>query len=214
MKAVTVGVRVHSGWGALVAVTGERGKAEVIQRRRVLVADSKIPGTVQPYHHAEKLKLPEAGRYLANCAKLADGLAAAAIAQIARALEQCGFRLTGYAILLASGRPLPPLADILRSHATIHTAEGEFFRAVFRRTFEGAGIPVQGFRERELERRAEEALGREASALRQEVQQLGKNLGPPWTQDQKSAALAAWIVLAGEQTRDRSGDAAGPILGL
>ena len=197
MRAAALGIRVHSGWGALVAVAGGRDGAELIHRQRLLVVDSKMPGAVQPYHWAEKMKLPEAERHLKNCAAVADRLAAAGLADVARTLEKRGFHLVGSAILLASARPLPSLANILSSHAMIHTAEGEFFRAIFRRAFESAGIPVHGFRERELDRRASEALGREAYALRQEVQQLGKSLGPPWTQDQKRATLAAWIVLAG-----------------
>ncbi|HUI42063.1 MAG TPA: hypothetical protein VL523_08850 [Terriglobia bacterium] len=201
MKAAALGVRVHSGWGALVAVTGERGAAAVIHRQRVVVTDSKVPGAVQPYHRAEKMKLPEAEKYLADFASAADRLAAAAVGEIVQALEERGFRVAGSAILLASGRPLPPLAAILRSHAMIHTAEGEFFRMIFRRAFGTVGLPVYGFRERELEHRAEEALGRPAAELRQDLQTLGKNLGPPWTADQKNAALAAWIVLASGPAR-------------
>jgi hypothetical protein len=33
------------------------------------------------------------------------------------------------------------------------------------------------------------------SELERRVQEMGKPLGPPWTQDQKYAALVAWMAL-------------------
>jgi len=33
--------------------------------------------------------------------------------------------------------------------------------------------------------------------LERRVADLGKPLGPPWSQDQKCAALAAWLALSG-----------------
>ena len=35
----------------------------------------------------------------------------------------------------------------------------------------------------------------EAARLQRRVQEMGRAIGPPWTQDQKLAALAAWIAL-------------------
>ena len=50
MKAAAVGVSVHSGWGAVVAITGWQGEEEVLVRRRVTIMDPKIAGATQPYH--------------------------------------------------------------------------------------------------------------------------------------------------------------------
>jgi hypothetical protein len=33
--------------------------------------------------------------------------------------------------------------------------------------------------------------------LQRRVAELGKPIGPPWTQDQKFAALVAWLALVG-----------------
>jgi hypothetical protein len=59
-------------------------------------------------------------------------------------------RFPGCAMLLASGRGLPTLPNILASRALVHTAEGQFFRRVVREACERCRIPVVGFREREL----------------------------------------------------------------
>ncbi len=196
MKRAAIGIRVHSGWGALLAVSGKPGALEVIDRKRIVITDTKIPGANQPYHFAQKQGLREAEKYLANCAAVSERLAAAAIRNIVQELSGREYRVAGSAILLASGRPLPSLSEILASHALIHTAEGEFFRRTFRIACQRLGIPVTGFRERELEVRAKVLFGRATAGLQREIANLGRALGPPWTKDQKAAALAASMVLA------------------
>jgi hypothetical protein len=96
---------------------------------------------------------------------------------------------------MASGRALPSLAEILASHALIHAAEGEFFRTIVHQACEAIGIAVTPLRERELEQRAKELLGNKANQIKQWISSCGKRLGPPWTQDEKIAALAATLIL-------------------
>jgi len=188
VKRAAIGVRAHSGWAALVAVTGLPGSVRVLDRRRIVIADAKRPGANQPYHFAERLELLAAEKHLEGCAAVSERLALSAIGDVVKELK--GYEIAGAAVLLASGRQLPSLADILRSHALIHTAEGEFFRQVVRQACEKLGIGVTGIRERELG---------EGTALQLEIAGLGKIVGPPWTQDQKMAALAAMMVLSNAQ---------------
>jgi hypothetical protein len=197
MKPAAIGIRVHSGWGALVAVTGSLGSEEVIERRKVTIIDPKNPGVTQPYHYVEEMELRAAERHLNKCATDSRRLALEALGHIARELHGRGFRLAGSAILLSSARPLPDLDEILSSHALIHTAEGEFFRHAFRQAFERLEIPVSGIRERELEDSARKAFGKSAAEAQKRINGMGRTLGPPWTQDEKIAALAAAIILAG-----------------
>jgi hypothetical protein len=196
MNFAVIGARVHSGWAALVAVAGEAVSPQVIDRRRIVMVDSTVMGASQPYHFAENLELPDAVQYLAQCEASAAGLVSAALRKMTEELGFRGFQVACCAIVLAAGRPLPDLAAILASHALIHTAEGEFFRRALRQASEGQGIPVTGIRERDLEDRAKLQFGRAASRVEQSIAGLGRSLGPPWTQDQKTAALAASIVLA------------------
>jgi hypothetical protein len=111
-------------------------------------------------------------------------------------LRERNFLLIGSAILLSSARPLPELDEILGSHALIHTAEGEFFRHAFRQAFERLEIPVTGIRESELDDYAQKAFGRDTLEVHKKIEGMGRTLGPPWTKDEKTAALAAAIVLA------------------
>jgi hypothetical protein len=197
MNRAVIGARVHSGWAAVLAVTGkDRRRYTVIDRRRIVVVDSTVVGASQPYHFAENLELQDAEKYLTNCGAASERLASAAIRQMAEELRARGFQVDGCAIVMAAGRPLPALAGILASHALIHTAEGEFFRRILRQACEIQGIVVTGIRERDLDDRAKAMFGSAAAQVQQEIAALGRSLGPPWTQDQKTAALAASIVLA------------------
>lgn len=199
MKRAAIGVRMHSGWGALVAVSNSAGTAEVIDRRRVTIAAPGTPGANQPYHFAENLELPEAEKFLENCFAASKRLALAAVQDVVGELRGRQYRVVGSAVLLASGRPLPPLSKILASHALIHAAEGEFFREAFSKACEGLDLSITGFRERNLDECVQTTFGKEATRMRQQVSALGRSLGPPWTKDQKTAALAALLVLANKQ---------------
>jgi hypothetical protein len=101
---------------------------------------------------------------------------------------------------LASGRPLPSLSKILALHALIHAAEGEFFRNAVSKACERLNISVTAIRERELDERAKSAFGSAANRVQRRISGLGSSIGPPWTKDHKTAALAASMILAGEAT--------------
>src|SRR5207253_3575847 len=68
VKRAAIGVRAHSGWAALVAVAGKPGSVQVLDRRRIVIADAQAPGANQPYHFAEKLEVQAAEKHLASCA--------------------------------------------------------------------------------------------------------------------------------------------------
>lgn len=196
MNRAAIGVRVHSGWGALVAVSGPAGAEEIIERSRVEITDRKMPGAIQPYHYVQNKEIERAEQHIFKCASASKSLALQAVRQLLQQLKERGYEVAGACVLLSSGRPLPELAGILASHALIHTAEGEFFRKSFRHAFEALKIPVTGIRERDLTEQAQKAFGKTAAKVQERIATMGRTIGPPWTTDQKSAALAALIVLA------------------
>jgi hypothetical protein len=195
MKIAAMGVRMHSGWGALVVVSNQSGRVNVVARERIEVIDQKAGGNPQPYHRAKNLALIEAEKYLARCAAESKRLATCSIRGLTEDLQKRGYQLAKCAVLTASGRELPSLAGILAAHPLIHTAEGEFFRNAISSACEGLGLGVLRMRERELESSAKASLGRSAAAVVRQIANAGKSLGSPWTQDHKKAALAAWMAL-------------------
>jgi hypothetical protein len=203
MKFAAIGVRTHSGWGAVIAVSGDATALEIVARSRISVVDPKMQGPFQPYHRAASKTLPDAQKYLAQCATDCEGFAVTALQQLHHELRAGGHRLVGCAVLTGSGRAMPPLEKILAAHPLLHTAEGIFFRQVFKNAFEKLGLRVAEIPERDLGEHCKAAFGKKASGVRGKIARMGKKLGPPWTTDQKLAAQAAWIILAAKKSLRR-----------
>jgi len=194
--SAALGFRAHSGWAALVAVAGSPASPAVLLRRRVALADPGTPGSKQPYHAAEGRKLAIAEKIVARCAADSRRLARQAVRGAIRELEAQDHRVVGCGLLLASGRPLPELESILASHALIHAADGELFRDALAHAVERSGLPVTRVREKEVFERGAREFHAAAETLRRRVNEIGRPIGPPWTQDQKLACLAGWLALA------------------
>lgn len=194
MRRATMGIRVHSGWGALVAISYNYGAIELLERRRVSITGSTDGGAAQPYHAARNLPLAEAETFLADAFTAAQAAAASGLRESIAALRNQKYRVKGCAILMAAGRTLPPLERILAAHPLLHTAEGQFFREAFAKACESHNIPVTKIKERELENILKEKFRRDAARIRKKVQLLGRTVGSPWTTEQKNATLAALLL--------------------
>lgn len=195
MKRAAFGVQMHSGWGVLVAIAGDAKVLEVAARCRIVTADPETPGAIQPYHFAAQLERAQQQEHLLKCAESSSKLAVNAIVNVLQELHQHSYKVVGAAVLFAAGRPLPEFEKILAAHPLIHTAEGQFFRQTTSKAFADLGIPVTAIRERELEQQAKAAFGKASVRVQAAVSNLGARLGPPWTKDHKTAALAAALIL-------------------
>ncbi len=196
MNRAALGFRAHSGWAAMVALEGSADAPRVILRRRLELLDRGITGAKQPYHTAAEMNIEEARAFLDRCREASDAAAKcgvrAAIAEIARK----GFRTAGGCVLLGSGRTVLDLQAILRSHPLLHTAEGQFYREAIRKGCTACDLPISGLKEKELAATAAQELRLTPEELDRRIADLGKLIGPPWRQDEKLSAMAAWIILA------------------
>jgi len=193
LNRAAIGFAPHSGWAALVAVACPPEGLRVLDRRRIALTG---PGTPrQPYHAAEPLALEDARELLGRCERDSESLARRALADTIAGLESEGYETIGCGLLLASGRKLPALPEVLASHALIHTADGEHYREALTRAAAKRDLPVTGVRQKEIWAFAAAALRIPEAALRKRIDTAGKPLGPPWTADQKHAAVLAWIAL-------------------
>jgi hypothetical protein len=179
-----------------VTVAGPLKSPLVLDRRRLILADPDSSPSKQPYHAAEGLALPKArelvDRHIADARKRAG----VSFSHLAEELAAKGLKVSRCAVLEASGRPLPSFDRILASHALIHAAEGEHFRGAVRRAASARRLTCLRLREKEILGAAAKVLHLPAAAIRSRLTALGKPLGAPWTQDEKLAALAAWVALA------------------
>lgn len=179
----------------MVAVSLEKGEPRVLARERPHLVETFTYEFRQPYHTAEKLPFNKAAAFVNRMEGESQALAEKAVRDAHATLHDQGFELTGFALLLASGKPLPSIEKILASHALIHTADGEHFRSALRDAAKRIGLPVIEVVERDLLPTASKLLKLAPKKLTAQLAALGKPLGPPWSQDEKFAALAAWLAL-------------------
>jgi hypothetical protein len=192
-----LGFRAHSGWAAVVAIAGPLRSPAIVERGRIELVDPRDPHGKQPYHAAAELELKEAQKLITQCTKKTKILARQGLRKITADLRKKGYEVNGCGVLQGSGRALPALARILASHPLLHTAEGILFRDVLTQASEHYKISVTAVRERELFVQSTAELGLSADELQRRLSEIGKPLGPPWGQDEKYAALVAWLALAG-----------------
>jgi hypothetical protein len=177
-------LKTHSGWAALVAIGKDRGqKFHLIERRRIELVDE--PWAKQPYHAAEGLRIEEARDVVRRGV---DATRAGAVREMKAAIQR--LKDAGYAAVRCGviiGSPIPAdwtVDDILAVHFRMHKAEGVLFQDVVLRAAEACSLKAVSVNERRL---LEEA----ARTQMELIAEIGRKAGPPWGQDQRSAALAA-----------------------
>jgi hypothetical protein len=109
------------------------------------------------------------------------------------------YQAAGHAVRCA-GVVVGSLVDpesIANDHIRIHALEGQLFRGVVEDAAGRNGLLCSIWRERDLYEVAAEVLKRPERALRESLTALGRGVEGSWRAEQKAAALAAWLVLAG-----------------
>jgi hypothetical protein len=186
----------HSGWAALVAVAGDVRAPEVVLRTRVEMTDPRLEGAAQPFHAAEGLPLARAETLIARYRESAAAMAVEAVRAAVADLRGRGCTPRAAGILSSAGREGATLEAILASHALIHTADGNHFRAALAEAARLSGLSVVRVPQKDVPERAGRALARPAPKVIADVAAMKKQCGPPWGADQKAAALLAWTLLA------------------
>jgi hypothetical protein len=194
-RPAALGFSPHTGWAAVVGLSGSRAAPTVVAKRRVDMATTFETGAV--YHAGQKLPLERAEALVRSSGQAFEATARASIAAVLAELRERGLAPSASAILRGGGRPLPPLATILRSHALVHAAEGELYRTVLARASEACGLTAAFVPASGLAARVAGAVRIPEARVVSMLAELGKASGRPWTRDQKEATLAAWLALAG-----------------
>jgi hypothetical protein len=199
-NSAALGFRAHSGWAAGVAIGGSPRSPEVIGRRRIALIEPGSPGGVQPYHVARTMDLPKAEEFIKGVIATIDRSALAAVRTFADLISGNKQKIACCGIVLASGRALPSLEATLRSHAMVHSAEGELYRAAIARAAKNLSWRCVGVPERDLYKLAAKQLRMPESKLKIRITEMGRAIGSPWSADEKCATLVAWLALVGFET--------------
>ena len=196
-NSAALGFRAHSGWAAAVALGGSPRSPEVIDRRRIALIEPGSPGGVQPYHVARTMDLPKAEEFIQGVIVAIDRTALHAVRAFSEAISGSGHTIASCGIVLASGRALPSLEATLRSHAMVHTAEGELYRAAIARAAKNMNWRCVRVPERDLYKLAAKHLRIPEPKLNLRITEMGRAIGRPWSADEKCATLVAWLAIAG-----------------
>jgi hypothetical protein len=187
-----LGAALHNGWAIAVTVTNGGDGPVVIDRRRLELADPKLPS--QPYHHESlELELPEAESLVLRVRRAVSGRARLALHGLREELaDACQIK----ALALRESRPLPAtLSEILATQA-LYIADAEIYRAAMFDAAARLGMEVLSYPKAGEFELAAETLGTDADEVTQLVRGWRKALGPPWQKDHHAAAAAAMGALS------------------
>jgi len=186
-----LGFRPHTYWTSAVALTGSSHAPRVIERRRITFAR----GAERNVFHRAEADLDRARTVIAEVQVATEANAAREIAAFVADLRRGGVTVRIAVVPEAVNKLPEKLEDILKVHARMHAAEGNFYRAVVAQACTVTGLEVRRVVERELPALVCDLLGAKPPALEARLKEMGRTLGPPWSEDYKLAAEAAWLHL-------------------
>jgi hypothetical protein len=168
----------------------------VIDRRRIVFATGEER---MVFHRAEGVGLAAARALITEVQVATEANAQREIARFVADLARDGVSVRAAVTAAATSKLPEKLEDILRVHARMHAAEGNFYRDVVATACEACGLQVHRVVERETPALMGDLLGINFSMLEARLKEMGRTLGPPWSEDYKLAAQAAWLHLDGDE---------------
>src|SRR6266496_2296251 len=129
--------------------------------------------------------------------KAAERIAAAqAAVALEQTLQEVDTVVRSCAVVVGAFPAGARLESILASHALAHAAEGRLYQRALLQGAESLGLDAAAVPKRSIWEEGASALGVAPDELRHRIDDLRREIGPPWAEDQKLAALAGWIALA------------------
>ena len=191
-----LGCRAHTGWAVLVAIHADAERPRVVLRCRAELCDPTGNVRRNVYQAARGLPLTAAARLVESAERIAAERATAAIEHAVGQVHAEGADVLTCAVVVGVRSATPGLGSILRSHPLAHAAEGRLYQDALLRGAESCGLKRLAVPKRSIWPQAESALGIAGDDLRRWIDGLRREVGPPWAEDQKLAALAACVALA------------------
>jgi hypothetical protein len=190
---IAIGLRAKTGWAAAVLLAGPVETPRVLDSRRVELCDPADPDSRQPYHAG-------VGTFQDDDAEV-KRVVRAVRRYAARAMKELlaghgTARRAPHAGAVVAGSDIDP-AKIGNLHLRAHALEGRLYRDAAAEGLAAAGIGCEVMLERDLYQQGARRLGLPEPQLRERVTALGRGVAGGWRAENKAAALAAWIALAG-----------------
>jgi hypothetical protein len=192
---VSIGIKAHSGWAVAITIGAADGQYCLVDRRRLELVKTTETWAKQPFHAAEDLDLAEAEILIQRGIRFANTFSVHRIKSLTHRLSKEGHHIEACAVLAPAPMPAWSISEILTVHMRMHKAEGVLFPEALTNAAAKCGHTVVLLPERLIVERAKAVFGNKLDRVLNELFQLGKSAGPPWTKDHKNAALAAAIAL-------------------
>jgi hypothetical protein len=192
-NTAALGFTVKSGWASAVVLGGSASEPRLIATARLELSDPADPDARQPYHDGFAT-MRKNGPTLTRLLSSVKTFGQREVRNWIRTHQKNGLTLRGSGIVVGS---LIDPQTIGNEHIRIHAMEGQLFRGVIVAACEGEGLPRLIVRQRDLFQEAKKTLRLPEARIKIRLAALGQALDGPWRAEQKLAALAAWLVLAG-----------------
>ena len=193
-QTAALGLRVKSGWAAVVLLTGAARSPELLDIGRIELCDPRRPETRQPYHaamgklEADSTKVNQRERVVRNVSRQS-------FTQIFKAYQKKEFQVQRAALVI--GSQINP-DTISNPHIRAHALEGRLFRLVVEEGLQDHEIRTENLLERDIYASVAARLKQSRDDLKRALENLRRSavaMGGPWRAEQKLAALAALFVL-------------------
>ena len=191
---LAIGFRVKTGRATTVVMAGPASAPRVLSRKSLQLWDPAIPESHQPWHADFELPPDESARIVPMALKAVERVALSALRELVDEVRTTHGAIVGIALVAGSGTDPE---SIHNPHMRAHAREGQLFPQALAAAAKTLRIPAVTLVESEVFTIVAAKLARSPDAVKLAVTELGRNVGKPWSAEEKAAAAAAWITLAG-----------------
>jgi hypothetical protein len=191
---LAIGFRVKTGRATAVVMAGPASAPHILSRRNLQLWDPAIPESHQPWHADFELPPDESARIVPIALEAVDRVASSVLRTLVDEVRSAHGPIVG--IALVAGSSTDP-ESIRNPHMRAHAREGQLFPQALATAAKTLRIPAVTLVESEVFASAASKLGKSPDAIKRAVTELGRNVGKPWSSEEKAAAAAAWMTLAG-----------------
>jgi hypothetical protein len=191
---LAIGFRVKTGRATAVVMAGPASAPRVLSRKSLQLWDPAIPESHQPWHADFELRPDESARVVPMALKAVERVALSALRELVDEVRTTHGAIVG--IALVAGSSTDP-ESIHNPHMRAHAREGQLFPQSLANAAKTMRIAAVTMVESEVFTIAAAKLAKSPDAVKLAVTELGRNVGKPWSAEEKAAAAAAWITLAG-----------------
>jgi len=194
LEPVAIGLRAKTARAIVVVLGGPADLPTVLLKDEISLIDPKVAATAQPYHQVMDLPWEQSELAVRKYETRIERVAARELKTLIQKMTTSSRKVAGVGILGAPDRDLKRIGN---SHIRAHAAEGVLFRRVLAVGAEANGLKFHTFSDRNFDEATAVKLGAKYSRIKRSLSGLKASVAPPWRNDEKQAALAAWLMLHG-----------------